>query len=181
MKKYLLQIIGLAALCTTVYSCKLDKPVLPGDPGYVAVQPPGNIGTGGDGTGGSTTIVQSALPGTWKVKTTSTIIYSDGAVSSNTPSLISLFTDVTMDDVAHTAVFDGAFNFSGNTTYVETASGAKTYFQFSEDPFSRSSNGPVQLVNLTTTSMTWLALDPLSITSEGHKIQTAWEVIYTKQ
>lgn len=179
IRKHLLQIIGLAALCTAIYSCKLDKPILPGDPGYIAVTPPGG-GDGGTG-GGSTTIVTSDLPGTWKVTTLSTIIYSDGAVATNSPSLIVLFNDVKIDDVAKTAVFDGAFNFSGNTTYTMSTTGGKSYFQFSEDPFSRSSNGPVQLVSLSATSMTWIALDPLQVTSDGHKIQSAWEVTYTKQ
>ena len=177
MRKNLLQLVGVAVLCTTIYSCKLDPPILPGDPGYVVVTPP----DGGDGgTGGTTTpIDETLLTGKW-LPTLSTIIYTDG-VPNTSPSPINLFTDVVIDAANKTAIFDGAFNFSGNTTYTLSATNGKTYFQFSEDPFRRSDNAPVQLVSLTATKMTWIALDPLTVTSGGHKIQSAWEVTYTKE
>jgi hypothetical protein len=177
MRKYLLQLMGLALVSVILYSCKLDKPILPGDPDYVAVTPPG-----GGTDGGPTTIIDNAsLTGKWDVKgNLSVIIYTDG-VPNVSDAGIKLFTDVDIDDVAKTALFDGGFNFDGNTTYTLSTTNSKTYFQFSEDPFSRSSNGPIQLVSVTPTSMTWIALDPLVLTSQGHKIQSAYEVTFTKE
>lgn len=179
MKKRLLQIIILVTISATISACKLDAPILPGQAGYVEVKPPG----GGDttGTGGITTpIDNAALTGTWKMDLTNTIVYTDGV--PNTSDAISLFTDVQMDDAAKTTIFDGQFTLpSDEVSYVLSTSNGKTYLQFSEDVFQRSSNGPVQITSFTGTTMTWVALDPLSVTSAGHKIQSAWQVTFTKQ
>ena len=182
MRKYLLQIICLAAISTTIYSCKLDPAILPGQPGYVYVAPPTGTGTGtGTDPGTISPYDDAALTGTWKVTITTIIEYVDG-VAQSSPSPINLFVDAQLDDVAKTAVFDGSFVVDGTQTYVvsKTSSGA-LYIQLSADPFERSSNGPIQIQSLTATTMVWLATDPLVITSQGHKLQSAWQMTFTKE
>jgi hypothetical protein len=185
MRKYLLQLICLAIISTTIYSCKLDPAILPGQPGYVYVAPPTGGGTGtGTGTGGTISPYDdAALTGTWKVTTTTTIEYVDG-VAQSSPSPINLFIDAQMDDAAKTVIFGGSFVVDDVTPYPyvvsKTSSGA-LYIQLSADPYERSSNGPIQIQSLTATTMTWLAIDPLVITSQGHKLQSAWQMTFTKE
>lgn len=179
MRKYLLQLICLAVISTAIYSCKLDPAILPGQPGYVYVPPPTGTGTGTGGT--ISPYDDAALTGTWKVTTTTIIEYVDG-VAQSSPSPINLFVDVQLDDAVKTAIFDGSFVVDGTLSYVvsKTSSGA-LYIQLSADPYERSSNGPIQIQSLTATTMTWLAVDPLVITSQGHKIQSAWGMTFTKE
>jgi hypothetical protein len=185
MRKHLLQLICLAIISTAIYSCKLDPAILPGQPGYVYVAPPttgGGTGTGtGTGAGTISPYDDAALTSTWKVTTTTIIEYVDGAAQSS-PSPINLFVDAQLDDAAKTAIFDGSFVVDGTQTYVvsKTSSGA-LYIQLSADPFERSSNGPIQIQSLTATTMTWLAVDPLIITTQGHKLQSAWQMTFTKE
>src|ERR1700712_2366667 len=172
MRKYLLQIVCLAVLCTTIYSCKLDAPILPGDPNYVAVTPPDG-GDGGTGGGITTPIDNASLTGTWKVDVSKSIVYSDGVP---TESQVTLFTDAEFDDVAKTVIFHGQFTLpSDETSYVLSTSNGKTYLQFAADVFQRSTNAPVEITSFDGTTMTWRAVDPLILTSGGHKIQSAWE------
>src|ERR1700760_1757762 len=98
MKKTLLLLITVALTSVTIYSCKLDPPILPGDNGYVQQYPPtsGAIGSGGTtgstgttGTTGSTGTTgntnNAALTGTWTVQSTAYITLLDGkAVSTQT-------------------------------------------------------------------------------------------------
>ena len=182
MRKYLLQIVGLAVLCTTIYSCKLDAPILPGDPNYVAVTPPG----GGDGgTGGTTPIDNVQLTGRWvATQPFSSVIYSDGVLAntSSEPSNPTFFTAIDMDDATKITTFEGQFTLpQDETSYVLSTANSKNYLQFSADVFQRTSNAPVQIVSFTGTTMTWIALDPYTVTSEGHKVQSGWEVKLTKQ
>jgi len=179
MRKYLLQLICLAIISTTIYSCKLDPAILPGQSGYVYTTPP-TTGTGTD-PGTISPYDDAALTGTWKVITTTDIDYVDGVAQIIEPP-ITLFTDAQLDDAAKTAVFLGSFVVDGTQTYVvsKTSTGA-LYIQLSADPFERSSNGPVQIQTLTATTMTWLALDPLIITTQGHKHQKAWQITFTKE
>lgn len=181
MRKHLLQIICLAIISTAIYSCKLDPAILPGQPGYVYTPPP-TTGTGtGTDPGTISPYDDAALTGTWKVTTTTNIEYVDG-VAQSAPSQINLFVDAQLDDAAKTAVFDGSFVVDGTQTYVvsKTSTGA-LYIQLSGDPFERSSNGPIQIQSLTATTMTWLAVDPLVITSQGHRLQSAWGMTFTKE
>lgn len=182
MRKYLLQLLCLAIISTSIYSCKLDPAILPGQPGYVYVAPPtGGTGTG-TGTGGTGTPVDDpVLTGTWKVTTTTDIDYVDGVAQIIEPPII-LFTDAQLDDVAKTAVFDGSFVVDGTQTYVVSRnSSGVLYIQLSADPFERSSNGPIQIQSITATTMTWLAIDPLVLTTQGHKHQEAWKITFTKE
>lgn len=182
MRKYLLQFICLAIISTSLYSCKLDPAILPGQPGYVYTPPP-TTGTGtGTGTSGTISPYDDAdLTGTWKVTTTTIIEYVDG-VAQSSPSPINLFIDAKLDDAAKTAIFDGSFVVDGTLSYVVSkASNGALYIQLSADPYQRSSNGPIQIQSLTATTMTWLAVDPMVITTQGHKIQSAWGMTFTKQ
>jgi hypothetical protein len=181
MRKYLLHILGLVVISTALYSCKLDKPVLPGQPGYVYVAPPTDPnGTGTGGNTGGTPVDNATITGTWKVTTTTTIEYVDGKAQSS-PSPINLFVDAVFDDGAKTAFFDGSFVVFDTVSYTLTSSAGQLFLHLGGDPFERSSNGPIQIQSLTATSMTWLALDPLVITSQGHKLQSAWGMTFTKQ
>lgn len=54
MRVFKLTLLFLTALLLFFASCKLDKPILPGDPGYVKSTLPGDTTTTGNGSGGST-------------------------------------------------------------------------------------------------------------------------------
>ena len=87
-----------------------------------------------------------------------------------------------MDDAAKTVIFGGSFVVDGTLDYVVSKmSNGDLYIQLSADPYERSSNGPIQIQSLTATTMTWLAVDPLIITSKGHKLQSAWGMTFTKE
>lgn len=179
MRKYLLQLICLVVISTAIYSCKLDPAILPGQPGYVYTPPP-TTGTGTD-PGTISPYDDAELTGTWKVTSTTDIDYVDGVPEIIEPP-ITLFTDAQLDDAAKTAVFIGSFVVDGIQSYVvsKTSTGA-LYIQLSADPFERSSNGSVQIQSLTATTMTWLAVDPLIITTQGQKHQKAWKITFTKE
>jgi len=181
MRKYLLQLICLAVISASIYSCKLDPAILPGQPGYVYVAPPTDpTGTGTGGTGGGTTVDNPVLTGTWNVTTTTIIEYVDGKAQSS-PSQINLFTDAVFDDAAKTAFFDGSFVVFDTVSYRLYTSGSQLFIQLGGDPFERSSNAPIQIQSLTATTMTWLAVDPNIVTIDGHKEQSAWGMTFTKQ
>jgi len=188
MKKYILQLCGLAVVSIAVYSCKLDKPILPGDPGYVAQYPPtgGNdstvtkTGTGsGTGTAG-TGIDTSLLTGSWKVKITYSGAIQDGVYNEGVQSPVALIPDVDMNSNIKVGVFGADVSQPDSLSYTSSISNKKFYITFATDPFPRSANGPIQVSALSSSSMTWIAIDPQVLTSGGHTLQTAITVVFSK-
>jgi hypothetical protein len=173
------KLILLATICIIIASCKLDKPVLPGDPGYVKIIKSTDTVTGNVIEGAY--VSNPNLTGTWKAQTTSAQYYDKNNVMvSNSPLASNLFTTVTLNDYSRIADFagpSGAFN----TTYsLSSTTGKDLYLQLSADPFSRSSNSQIQVVNLTATSMTWLAIDPALVSAGGQMLHNAYLVTFTK-
>jgi hypothetical protein len=74
-----LQLLTLVfAISTLLWGCKLDKPILPGDPGYVKSTTTGN--TTGTGTGTGTTGTGTSTGGTGTGTTTSASYYVKGTL-----------------------------------------------------------------------------------------------------
>jgi hypothetical protein len=90
---------------------------------------------------------------------------------------------VTMNDAAKNAIFSGFITLqlsSDTLTYTLAKSGSNLYVTFSEDPLQRSSNDKIQITNLTSTSMTWIGIDPQVIKSAGVSIQAAYKIVFKK-
>jgi hypothetical protein len=187
MKKNLLLILAFALVALSFHSCKQDPPIYPWDKGYVQQYPPGGGGaigsSGSTGTTGSTgstgTTNSTQLTGQWTVQSTALLTYLDGKVVSNTSVPVNPFDGVTIDDVAKTMVFLNSGNVT-NVTYTSSGSGSSETLQLSGDPFGRSSNGPIQVTSLTSSSMTWVAVDPMTQTSGGHTAQEGYQVTFSK-
>lgn len=177
-------LIAITLIAPTIYSCKLDPPILPGDKGYVQQYPPQSGAIGSTGSTGATdstgSVSNSALTGKWTVQTTTEVVVVDGKISSSQILPANVYTDVVIDDGAKTMKFDGSSTVFDTPTYTLSGSGSNIKLQLSEDPFSRSSNGTISITQLTSTSMTWLALDPQVSTLGGHSMQGGFEITYTK-
>jgi len=166
-------------LCVGVSSCKLDKPVLPGEAGYVATTNTTTSAVTGTTTTG-TIVNNSNLSGTWKVETTTKQFYDQNNVVVSSSLANNLFTSVTLNETGKTAGFAGLSAAEINQTYTLATSGNILYIQLSADPFSRSVNSRIQVTNLTATSMTWLALDPLIVSAGGQLLRNVYLVTFTK-
>jgi hypothetical protein len=179
MRKYLLQLFVFAAIGAALNSCKLDKPVLPGDPGYVAAIPPNDstgIGTGGGGTT-ATNIDTALLSGNWTVATTGIGVIVDEADNMQA-SPTNLFAGVTLINSTKISIFDGSPVLITTDTLAYTLSGNS--ITFATDPIGRTSNGPIQITKLTANAMTWLAPDPMIVNEAGHTEQAVYQFTFTR-
>jgi hypothetical protein len=192
MKKTIPILIAILFVFSLVQSCKLDPPILPGDKGYVQQYPPGSGPTGSSGTTGTTgstgstgsTINDAALTGKWTVTTSYIGQYYNGQAHFSLAAPVNPINDVTLNDATKTAAFDG-FNtiyFTDSVqTYTVAKSGNNEYITFSEDPLDRSSNDKIQITGLTSTSMTWIGIDPKVITVSGSpSIQVVYKIVFSK-
>src|ERR1700712_3817403 len=104
MKSYGRVLVGLITLCIGLNSCKLDKPVLPGEEGYIKnTDPATGIGTVTGTTITGTTINNSNLTALWKVATTTKQFYNQNNVVIASSLANNLFTSVLLSETGKTA------------------------------------------------------------------------------
>lgn len=199
MKKIIPALIATFFVFSLIQSCKLDPPILPGDKGYVQQYPPGSGATGSTGTTGTTgstgatgstgstgstgatgstgSLGTSPISGIWVVKSTTGIQIVAGQTSTATMS--DDFSMVIINDIAKTGEFKDLTTASGQTTfaYTLTGSGSNETIAFAHDPFGRPDNSLIKITSVTSTSMTWIAVDPSSTSTYTFEYQ----VIMQKQ
>ena len=173
--------LALAIGCILINSCKLDKPVLPGEPGYeAATDPTANMQTVTGTTVTGTTVNNSNLSATWKVATTTKQFYDQNNVVVSSSLAFNPFTSVILSEPAKTAGFENLTAAPSAETYSLSNTDGNLYIQLSADPFSRSINSQIQITNLTASSMTWLAIDPKIVSAGGQLLRNAYLVTFTR-
>jgi hypothetical protein len=175
------QIGLLLAMICMINACKVDEPILPGQPGYESTAPVvnTNVVTGTSGSGAN--VANSNLTGTWTAKTTTQQYYNqNNAVLSSTVLPSNLFTTITLNETGKTAVFQGSAVTAASDSYLLTTNGNNLYIQLTSDPFSRTANDKIQIVNLTATAMTWVAIDPQVSLIGGQTLRNGYQVTFTK-
>ncbi len=181
MKKCGKLMLALAIGCILINSCKLDKPILPGEPGYeVATDPGANVQTVTGTTVNGTTVNNSNLSATWKVATTTKQFYDQNNVAVASSLAFNIFSSVVLNEQAKTAGFEDLTAAPSAETYSLLTSGGNLYIQLSADPFSRSVNSQIQITNLTASAMTWLAIDPKIVSAGGQLLRNAYLVTFTR-
>jgi hypothetical protein len=172
---------ALILLCVLVNSCKLDKPIQPGDPGYVAATATKvSAGTVTGTVVNGTTVNNSNLTGSWKTITTTKEFFDINNVVVASSLAYDIFTNVTLSEPAKTADFENLNVAASAETYILSISNGILYIQLSADPFTKSVNSKIQITNLTATSMTWVAIDPKIVSAGGQLLQNAYQVTFTK-
>jgi hypothetical protein len=181
MKKRRVVLLGLL-LISVVYSCKLDKPVAPGDNGTTSDTNNTNTIQGNIVNGMA--VSNANLTGNWVIQSTTAQYYDKYNVSVSN-SLISnnAFISVALDDQARAANFQGLSSAvpAEENYMLSSTTGKDLYIQLSSDPFARTSNTKIQITNLTATSMTWLAIDPQLISLGGQFLRNAYLVTFSKK
>lgn len=179
--RYLLFITML--YCSMMVACKLDPPILPGDKGYV---PNTNNTVSGskDTTSSADTSDQAdttkkappAITGFWFFKSNTAEIYSQVGVLQSSAAADPFYYSVTFDSLENAAGFKltaSAIPGPESFYYTVTKDAGKTYITFDSDPFFREANIPVEIVNKTDLSMTWLVIDHRLHDSASGKVYTA--------
>jgi hypothetical protein len=196
MRKHYKILLGLAYVSMSITACKLDPPILPGDPGYVASTPIGNTGTtgatgttgttgstGSTGTTGATGVTQSNLTGTWTCATTTPVVLGPDNTPISTPiqSPTNLMTGAVFNNTDKSCTVTTVLASVTDNTYVLSTVGTNLYIQFPDELFQRSANDKIQITVLTSTAMTWLVIDP-AVTTVGNGIsaRTGYIITFTK-
>ena len=205
MKKHYKLFLALAYISISMVACKLDPPILPGDPGYVSTEAntiavtgvtgaTGTTGaTGSTGSTGSTgttgvtgttttgTVVNnSMLTGTWTNTDTRKVIIDQNNVILTNLISSNAFTTAAFDDAAKTCVL-GVFSTSNPpSTYILSGSGTNLYILFPVDLFNRSANDKIQITDISAHSMTWWAIDPATTTAGGQTVRSGYILTFTK-
>lgn len=164
----LLPLIGIIAI--TIYSCKLDPPILP------AKAP-------ATGSGVVTVINNVNLTGTYYLLSDDSQYYNAQTDTpyANTEKYPALFKRIILNDSTKTAVVTSYTNSDTNYTYILTLENNNTYITFNADMFSRSVNYKIQITSFAGNTMKWLAIDPNTFTYESAMIYNAYAVTFTKE
>ncbi|MGY3213436.1 hypothetical protein [Mucilaginibacter sp. HD30] len=175
MKQKSLSVLSFLALCLLATACKKDPPIYPDDPDFVAYQSKG----GGGGTS-SVTVDLTLLTGKWQVSTTYTEVYStNNVVQSSLLSPLNLYSGVQLSNTSKNYLFTGS-SVAPDPGVFTTTTGSSVYIQLQQDPFGRSVNDKIQIINLTANSMTWLAIDPQILSTPGGSAKNGFKVVYTR-
>lgn len=172
-------------------ACKLDPPVLPGDKNYVAnadnTVPGSKDTTGVDDTPHKTDTAKKPPPftGFWFCKNNIAETYSQAGVLQSSAAADPFYYSITFDSLKSIAAFKltpTARPAAEYYNYTVTKNAGKTYILFDYDPFFRSANTPIEILNETAVSMTWLIVDHRLYDSANGKTYTAnrLELIKTK-
>lgn len=178
MKRRYLLLLAILYCCINMASCKLDPPILPGDKDYVegadntAPGSKGNTGaTGSTGTTGTTDTTKNTPPisGFWFCKSTTAEVYTQVGVLLSSAAANSFYYSITFDSLKNVAAFKltasqqpAADYYNYDVSKIEN----KTYISFNADPFFRSSNKQIEIVEQSALTMTWLIID-LSLHDAG--------------
>ncbi len=157
-------------------SCRLDPVLTPPNAG------PNNGQTVLGITVNGPVINNAYLTGMWSVELTIEQYYDvnnaviTGVVAPNK------FTSVTLNDQAKTSGYGGlsAGVAPSTGTYKLGLNENVFYVDLSADPFSRSSNTLVRITSLTSTAMTWVAIDAAIVMYNGQPAHKAYQVIFAR-
>lgn len=190
MKKHYKLFLALAYACAGLAACKLDPPILPGDPGYVSTETNTKGTTGATGTTGTTgvtgtttvgTVVSnSMLTGTWNNMVTNKILMDQN--NNLVQSLLSTnpFTTAAFDDATKTCMLVVFSTSNPPSTYTLSGSGSNLYILFPFDIFNFSANNKIQITDLSSSSMTWLAFDPATVSANGQTLRSGYKMTFIK-
>lgn len=178
MNRYTKILLTLAIACITTNACKLDKHVVPAA---------GNT----DPTDGQTvlgiivkgkTLNDSYLNALWKATSTAQQLYDTAYIVLSGVSVPNKFSAVKLDDQAKTAVYTNLPASAGpsTVTYKLSTSNNVLYIKLTPNPFFTSTTSEVRITNLTSTSMTWVALDTVSTLLGGKYLHKGYQVTFTK-
>lgn len=172
--------------CINLVACKLDPPVMPGDKGYVATADntvPGSTGATGTtgatvstGKTGDTKKTPPPITGFWFCKSTKAEVYTQAGVLQSSAAANSFYYSITFDTVQNVAAFKLTANVHPEADYYDYAINKienKSYISFGADPFFRSGNKPIEIVEQSPLTMTWLIIDPNLHDVGGVKTYTA--------
>lgn len=166
-----LLLLGLMFCLFKLAACKLDPPIMPGDKGYVSTPentvPASKGTTGSAGATGKTDTTKTPPPpftGFWFCKGDIAETYNQAGQLQSSAAADPFYYAITFDSVENVGAFKLTPNerpgpsYFGYTIIKDNAN--NQYILFDADPFFRSANTRIQILNQTTNSMTWLIIDP---------------------
>jgi hypothetical protein len=186
MKRGYLLFLAILYCCVQLTACKLDPPIMPGDKDYVAGPDntvPGSTGTSGNtgatgttGTTGKTDDTPPAITGFWFCKSTNAEVYTQVGVLQSSAPANSFYYSITFDANKSVAAFKltaAEHPAAEYYPYAVSKVSNKTFISFDSDPFFRSSNKQIEIVEQSALTMTWLIIDPSLHDAGGVKTYTA--------
>ncbi len=179
MKKLIKVLLTIVAACIAISACKLDKPVTPA------------VANANDPTDGQTvlgivvngkTLNDSYLSASWKVTSTTQQLYDTANVVMSGTGIANKFSAVKLDEQAKTATYTGLPASAGPSTetYELSTSQNVLYIKLKPNPFFTTTTSEVRITNLTSSSMTWLALDTTGTAIDGKYLHKGYQVTFAK-
>ena len=145
----------------------------------------GSTGSGSGtttGSGSGTTTSNNGLSGTWKITSMTDFMTVGGSTATTPDGTSSFYSSITLDDNAKTgAAFDTS---SGQNTvpinYTTSTSSGKNYINFADQFLDINPGTPVQILSMTSTSMTWQFV-LFTQTVNGVNMETDVKIVFSKQ
>jgi hypothetical protein len=175
LKKYTKSLLALAIACLIIGACKLDKPV---DPVANPETLPEDLILGITVQGG--TINDSYLSSRWQTVRTVQQIYDTANVVTSGMVVPNRFTGVTLNDQTKAIYYTGLTPDPGSSTYKLGTTSNVLFINLLTNPFFTSPTADVRITRLTSTAMTWVALDTTSTPIDGKYFHKGYEVTFTK-
>lgn len=159
-------------------SCKLDKPVYPQtNPDDVDITDQTVLGMIVNGR----IIDDPYLTSEWITKQTVQQLYDTAYTVLSGTGVNNLFSTVTINDRAKSVKYSGLSNDTAATgTYELGTADNVLYIKLSSNPFFNSTLSTVRITHLTSTEMTWVALDTTSTVLDGKYYHKGFQVTFTK-
>jgi hypothetical protein len=209
MKKHYKLFLALAYISISMIACKLDPPILPGDPNYVATEAnttsTGTTGatgaTGATGSTGSTGVTggtgptgtvtgttnsgpnadNSNLTGTWTNVTSRFImIDQNNVILTNTALATNLLSTSIFNDATKGCTVVSTVSSATAAVYNLSTANSNLYIQFPSELFNRSVDDKIQITNLSSTAMTWWVIDPSMTSAAGQTVRSGYILTFTK-
>jgi hypothetical protein len=145
----------------------------------------GSTGSGSGtttGSGSGTSTSNSGLSGTWKITSMTDIMTVSGTTQNTPDPSMSLYPSITLDDNAKTATYFDAFSGINSipANYTTSTSSGKNYINFDAEFLDISAGTPVQILSMTSTSMTWqFVMANQSV--QGYNMEIDVKVVFSKQ
>lgn len=169
-------ILIISGCCIIISSCKLDKPIAPtaADAGIETVLGITVVGKN---------INNNYLTAEWKTIRTADQYYDSSYVLISGVGIPGKFTSVTLDDKAKTFKYTGLPATAGaaSGSYKLATTDNVLFMTIGTNPFFAKSKSQLRITSLTSTSMTWVAMDTTLANYNGLRARHAYEILFIKK